>query len=324
MVFSLPPLVSESERPLSGALDRKQDAAHRLVQLQRELRREQSRYARIDAQERKQETVVAMRKEMDTLVGKDLTRELMEVVPAPDSEMLALAVQLNSKLLTRDNPHNLAGELSSWYKVFQAIDIDHSGRISYSEFCGMVREKLQLKRSERNEDSLIGVWKRLDEDNSGYISVGEFGAFMRRGGAALVVQAGEKSEKVGWRERVQMQKRASAESVRAHTDHIAGRDVMRKLADVLPAAEAEMQAVASKLCRFAASQGRTWFSLFRECDADGSGRITLSEFGRLIRRRLTEEDPPSDELISRIWRALDKDRCTAVLEGGSAEVQCAA
>ena len=85
MVFSLPPLVSESERPLSGALDRKQDAAHRLVQLQRELRREQSRYARIDAQERKQETVVAMRKEMDTLVGKDLTRELMEVVPAPDS-----------------------------------------------------------------------------------------------------------------------------------------------------------------------------------------------------------------------------------------------
>ena len=45
-------------------------------------------------------------------------------------------------------------------------------------------QELQLLLSsdrEAHEMALLGVWLALDRDGSGHISVGEFGAFMRKG-----------------------------------------------------------------------------------------------------------------------------------------------
>ena len=101
--------------------------------------------------------VTAIRKEMDDLVGKSLTVELMHAVPAPESVVLSLAVQLNQQLTKSSNPNNLAGELGTWYKVFKEVDTDRSGRISYEEFFTMVRDKLHLNHEDL-DFSLLGIW----------------------------------------------------------------------------------------------------------------------------------------------------------------------
>ena len=69
----------------------------------------------------------------------------------------------------------------SWFKLFRHMDDDGSGKVAYVEFEGLVRHELQLTPKELPEAALKAVWLALDRDGSGHISVGEFGAFMRKG-----------------------------------------------------------------------------------------------------------------------------------------------
>ena len=72
-------------------------------------------------------------------------------------------------------------------------------------------QELQLLLSsdrEAHEMALLGVWLALDRDGSGHISVGEFGAFMRKGKS-------NEPAPLTWRAKVEAQKRASGDSVRA-------------------------------------------------------------------------------------------------------------
>ena len=69
----------------------------------------------------------------------------------------------------------------SWFKLFRHMDDDDSGRITYAELAGLVREELKLSPRELPEVSLKAVWAALDRDGSGFLNAGEFGAFMRRG-----------------------------------------------------------------------------------------------------------------------------------------------
>ena len=77
----------------------------------------------------------------------------------------------------RDHP----GNHSSWFKLFKHMDDDGSGKVAYVEFEGLVRQELLLTPKELPEPALKAVWVALDNDGSGHISVGEFGAFMRKG-----------------------------------------------------------------------------------------------------------------------------------------------
>ena len=69
---------------------------------------------------------------------------------------------------------------SGWFRLFKLMDDDGSGRISYHELIGMIREELRLDAHDLPEGRVQAVWKALDSDSSGYIGAGEFGAFMRR------------------------------------------------------------------------------------------------------------------------------------------------
>ena len=69
----------------------------------------------------------------------------------------------------------------SWFKLFKHMDDDGSGKVAYVEFEGLVRQELLLTPKELPEPALKAVWVALDNDCSGHISVGEFGAFMRKG-----------------------------------------------------------------------------------------------------------------------------------------------
>ena len=55
------------------------------------------------------------------------------------------------------------------------MDDDGSGKITYREFRGMVREELKLSKQAVPETALQKVWKALDDDSSGFITPKEFG-----------------------------------------------------------------------------------------------------------------------------------------------------
>lgn len=60
----------------------------------------------------------------------------------------------------------------------------------------------------------------------------------------------------------------------------------------------------------------SWFKLFKEVDADGSGQITYGEFSHMARHRLglSQARLPEDEL-QRVWLSLDSD-CSGLVTSG--------
>ena len=98
-------------------------------------------------------------------------RRIINADPASAEQLQELSALLNGML---DSP-------SAWFQMFMHIDDDASGKITYEEFAGMVREELKLGKSKLPEEKLESCWAALDADKSGFMVGEEFGAFMRRG-----------------------------------------------------------------------------------------------------------------------------------------------
>lgn len=69
----------------------------------------------------------------------------------------------------------------SWFKLFNHMDDDCSGKINYHEWEDMLRNELKMAASQFPDELLEAIWRALDEDSSGLITCGEFGHFMRKG-----------------------------------------------------------------------------------------------------------------------------------------------
>jgi len=96
---------------------------------------------------------------------------------ATEDEILNVATMLN----TRMKEIFLDPQARSWYKLFNHMDDDCSGKIDYHELTDMIRNELRVPTSRLSEDVLQAIWRALDEDDSGLITHGEFGHFMMRG-----------------------------------------------------------------------------------------------------------------------------------------------
>jgi Ca2+-binding EF-hand superfamily protein len=116
------------------------------------------------------------RAEMAERVGTDLTDKLVGVEAAGKGEVKELSSTVNAKLAEL-----YPGDPGAWYKLFKLVDLDGSGRVSWSEFETMVRSELLLSHSDVPTPKLQALWKALDEDSSGFISAGEFGRMIRAG-----------------------------------------------------------------------------------------------------------------------------------------------
>ena len=104
-------------------------------------------------------------------------------MPRASAEAVREVAELLTIRMRQMGSESAGGERrhDSWFKLFKHMDDDGSGKVAYVEFEGLVRHELQLTPKELPEAALKAVWVALDSDGSGHISVGEFGAFMRKG-----------------------------------------------------------------------------------------------------------------------------------------------
>mmetsp|Transcript_41625 Transcript_41625/g.77552 ORF Transcript_41625/g.77552 Transcript_41625/m.77552 type:complete len:455 (-) Transcript_41625:35-1399(-) len=123
---------------------------------------------------------------------------------ATEDECTQMSLTLNQRMIeVFPDP-----QARSWYKLFNHMDDDCSGKISFYEWEDMVRNELKMGPAKIADEQIKAIWRALDEDKSGLITSGEFGHFMRRG--AHIHNTNEH-----WKDRVYKERTAKGEEVRA-------------------------------------------------------------------------------------------------------------
>jgi len=104
----------------------------------------------------------------------------LELEVWPDIDEAALVGVVDRISTAADKWHRAGG---NWYKVFNLVDADSSGRLGYQELLDIIRRPLPclaVPAKRITDFELRALWKALDTDRSGDVSVTEFMVFMRR------------------------------------------------------------------------------------------------------------------------------------------------
>jgi Ca2+-binding EF-hand superfamily protein len=99
-----------------------------------------------------------VKRDLDVRTGRDMANKLANVPPAADYDLDRLS-QLFNKYLVAIAPDPAAKTL--WFRLFKHMDDDDTGRVSYKEFAGIVREELRLGPSELGEGEMQARTARL-------------------------------------------------------------------------------------------------------------------------------------------------------------------
>ena len=272
--WTLPPVASTSQErslqparsePLVGLRDAREqetEARRRLYKLKREMTMAKSESALRSSHERRR--ALAPSPEAD----RSKAPVMMDAPRASDEAVREVAALLHVRM-RQIGSESAGGERKhdSWFKLFKHMDDDGSGKVAYVEFEGLVRQELLLTPKELPEPALKAVWVALDNDGSGSITVGEFGAFMRKG-------KGNEPSPLTWRAKVEAQKRASGDSVRAARRKQKGSSLLQEAAQAgLRASEPEVCMLselmhASLREKFLAPSERSWFKLYKTVEAE--------------------------------------------------------
>ena len=94
---------------------------------------------------------MAVRAEMDLITCRNVTRRLAHIEPASEAEQVDLSERFNASL-ARLFPES-KGHM--WFKLFQAMDVDKSGRISFKEFCKGVRQVIHVRPEDVQESKVL-------------------------------------------------------------------------------------------------------------------------------------------------------------------------
>ena len=236
---------------------------------------------------RKAAIAEAVRLDIDRRVGRDLTAKVMSVTPASVEECREIAALFHEAL---------AVDGKTWFNLFNLIDEDGSGRISYAELKRGCRNLLHLSQKALPDSKLQAVWRTLDEDASGFISTGEFGAFMKMAPAVKRKKAPPpEKQKLGFEE---------------DGDHsIFSKQLVEQGVEASDDDEfLEMSRFFNMELNRLPPNARSWYTLFRKVDEDSSGLISYQEFENMVRShmRLTADAVPRKKL-HRIWLKMDED-----------------
>lgn len=324
----------EPKSATAKAEQEKLDARRRLISLQRELLAERAQRSRIDFYERKQAEGAETRRAIDELAGRGTVRhaEGAAALPAELEEVSEMAERLNDELHKEYHQDQgvRAGSSESqvqsrlWHKAWRQIDTDGCGRISFEQFCQMMRRKLHMRPKRRADLTKIyaklrSVWRRIDE-GAGYLDLQSFMAFMKMGVNQQMGAAGSGRPRdgegaarpgPGWRERLGELKRAEAEEIRqrdrstrkqAKADLEQWQEYMRSCPAASPAQVRELSAALN--ARLGSSAG--WYSLWQELDHSNEGRVGFAAWWAMVRERVGD-DTISDVRLRGIWRVIDAD-----------------
>ena len=239
----------------------------------------------------------AARDDMDKRVGRDMNKKFAGIAAASPAAVLDLSKMINAEMGTQPK------HLRDWFRMFQKMDEDGSGRIQFPEVEDMVRQILRLPKAAVSEADLAAVWLALDDDKSGFITAKEFGPFMKLG-----------ADDPGptWKERLQDSQDAKGQAARKEMDQHVGRDMNEKFAGIDAASDDEATALSVIINGCLNDQPehmRDWFKMFSAIDADGSGRISFLELQSMVRLKLkVGKKKISDTELAALWLNLDQDR----------------
>ena len=118
------------------------------------------------------------------------TREIREAlaqqeVPLPDEDgLLALSSEFNERLkrsraTSSTSSRTFQHASASWMDMFNELDLDHSGEITFDELRRVVRGKLSWPVAELPGSTLKALWCALDVDDSNRIEVQEMLLFLK-------------------------------------------------------------------------------------------------------------------------------------------------
>jgi hypothetical protein len=114
-----------------------------------------------------------------------------------EEELLGLSLIFNERLAkararastsNRSFSERSDGKGVSWMLLFNEVDEDHSGAITFDELSVVVRRKVGLKPHQISEQELRALWCALDADDSDTIKVDEMFKFLQGNIAGLLSQ----------------------------------------------------------------------------------------------------------------------------------------
>ena len=133
-----------------------------------------------EAKERKEtmarEKAGRLKSERNARLHRHIKEELTDAPAADVASVTDLSRRFNEQMRVIGKTKPI-----SWVKLYQHMDKDNSGLISFAEFSEMVRRELEFPHQRLSEAALKMVWLALDSDESGNVSLAEFAAFMRLG-----------------------------------------------------------------------------------------------------------------------------------------------
>ena len=239
----------------------------------------------------------------------------LAVPPLNDADIEGLSlkfnVQLEYMLPGNDRSH-------SWMTMFEEVDKDKSGLITYNELERMVRDKLKLTaREDLSSAALQALWCWIDSDDSNSVQPAEFGKFMKLAAPPAVVTGAAAKRAEEHRRQIAEKALADLEARKLLAGYVpTTRDILNELeaADMPQFSEEDQLHMSIKYndslehLKPAKGQTKSWLTLFKMVDVDDSGSISFDELVAITRNLLKLSKAEMPEVrIKALWVTLDVD-----------------